>query len=184
MLRAPGGHRTAKNFRGAPPRDPGPPRAERAPLPPPHKGQGPLTWRETRERDKNHSTRDSHVVPHHGTNRAVLRLTAQIGRDAVLSESYGRGYLPCRRGLKYPIPAPPILAKAGLSPVRACSANANQTNQLIILNPNTIHISETLEPRLGQKPRWSRPCPKSGARKGKKNEKERSPTFVKGRTDL
>jgi hypothetical protein len=32
------------------------------------------------------------VVPHHGTNWAALRLTAQIGRDAVLSESYGRGY--------------------------------------------------------------------------------------------
>ena len=41
---------------------------------------------------KNHSTQDSHVVPHHGTNWAALRLTAQIGRDAVLSESYGRGY--------------------------------------------------------------------------------------------
>ena len=40
---------------------------------------------------KNHSTQDSHVVPHHGTNWAALRLTAQIGRDAVLSESYGRG---------------------------------------------------------------------------------------------
>lgn len=32
------------------------------------------------------------MVPHHGTNWAALRLTAQIGRDAVLSESYGRGY--------------------------------------------------------------------------------------------
>ena len=31
------------------------------------------------------------MVPHHGTNWAALRLTAQIGRDAVLSESYGRG---------------------------------------------------------------------------------------------
>jgi hypothetical protein len=40
----------------------------------------------------NHSIRDSHVVPHHGTNRTVLRLTSQIGRDAVLSKSYGRGY--------------------------------------------------------------------------------------------
>lgn len=35
------------------------------------------------------------MVPHHGTNWAALRLTAQIGRDAVLSESYGRGYLSC-----------------------------------------------------------------------------------------
>jgi hypothetical protein len=31
------------------------------------------------------------VVPHRGTNWAVLWLTLQIGRDAVLSESYGRG---------------------------------------------------------------------------------------------
>ena len=40
---------------------------------------------------KNHSTQDSRVVPHRGTNWAVLWLTLQIGRDAVLSESYGRG---------------------------------------------------------------------------------------------
>ena len=43
-------------------------------------------------RCKNHSTQDSRVVPHRGTNWAALRLTAQIGRDAVLSKSYGRGY--------------------------------------------------------------------------------------------
>ena len=43
------------------------------------------------ERCKNHSTQDSRVVPHRGTNWAALRLTAQIGRDAVLSKSYGRG---------------------------------------------------------------------------------------------
>ena len=43
-------------------------------------------------RAKNHSTQDSRVVPHRGTSWAALRLTAQIGRDAVLSESYGRGY--------------------------------------------------------------------------------------------
>lgn len=42
--------------------------------------------------NKNHSTRDSQVVPHLGTNRAALSLTSQIGRDAVLSESYGRGW--------------------------------------------------------------------------------------------
>lgn len=40
---------------------------------------------------KNHSTQDSHVVPHHGTNWAALWFTSQIGRDAVLSKSYGRG---------------------------------------------------------------------------------------------
>ena len=33
------------------------------------------------------------MVPHRSTNRAVLWLTAQIGRDAVLSESYGRRHL-------------------------------------------------------------------------------------------
>jgi hypothetical protein len=71
-------------------------------------GRSPARAREGRRRQgkergeaqnrgrKNHSTRDSHVVPHHGTNRAVLRLTAQIGRDAVLSESYGRGYITMR----------------------------------------------------------------------------------------
>ena len=32
------------------------------------------------------------MVPHRGTNWAALWLTAQIGRDAVLSKSYGRGY--------------------------------------------------------------------------------------------
>ena len=56
-------------------------------------------------RKKNHSTQDSHVVPHHGTNWAALRLTSQIGRDAVLSESYGRGYWCSRPRPKSP-PAP------------------------------------------------------------------------------
>jgi hypothetical protein len=32
------------------------------------------------------------VVPHHGTDQAAHWLTAQIGRDAVLSVSYGRRY--------------------------------------------------------------------------------------------
>ena len=45
----------------------------------------------TYTRRQNHSTQDSRVVPHRGTNWAALRLTSQIGRDAVLSESYGRG---------------------------------------------------------------------------------------------
>lgn len=44
-----------------------------------------------KKKRKNHSTQDSRVVPHRGTNWAALWLTAQIGRDAVLSESYGRG---------------------------------------------------------------------------------------------
>jgi hypothetical protein len=44
------------------------------------------------ELEKNHGTQDSRVVPHRGTNWAALWLTAQIKRDAVLSESYGRGY--------------------------------------------------------------------------------------------
>ena len=42
---------------------------------------------------QNHSIQDSHVVPHHGTNWTALWLTAQIGRDAVLSESYDHGYM-------------------------------------------------------------------------------------------
>ena len=46
----------------------------------------------TTTKKKNHSTQDSRVVPHRGTNWAALWLTAQIERDAVLSESYGRGY--------------------------------------------------------------------------------------------
>ena len=33
------------------------------------------------------------MVPHRGTNWAALWLTAQIRRDAVLSESYGRRHL-------------------------------------------------------------------------------------------
>ena len=33
---------------------------------------------------------DSCVVPHRSTNDSALWLTAQIGRDAVLSESYGQ----------------------------------------------------------------------------------------------
>jgi hypothetical protein len=44
-----------------------------------------------REKKRNHGTEDSRVVPHRGTDWAALRLTAQIERDAVLSESYGRG---------------------------------------------------------------------------------------------
>ena len=44
-----------------------------------------------KEKAKNHSTQDSRVVPHRGTNWAALWLTSQIGRDAVLSKSYGRG---------------------------------------------------------------------------------------------
>ena len=43
--------------------------------------------------EKNHSTQDSRVVPHRGTNWAAPWLTSQIGRDAVLSRSYGRGCL-------------------------------------------------------------------------------------------
>ena len=46
-------------------------------------------------KEQNHSTQDSRVVPHRGTNWAVLWLTLQIGRDAVLSESYGRGCMLC-----------------------------------------------------------------------------------------
>ena len=44
------------------------------------------------DKNKNFSTQDSHVVPQHGTDRAAQCLTSQIGRDAVLSLSYGRRY--------------------------------------------------------------------------------------------
>ncbi len=47
------------------------------------------------------------MVPHRGTNLAALRLTLQIGRDAVLSESYGRG---CYIGFYVP-----YMPKVGLS---------------------------------------------------------------------
>ena len=56
---------------------------------------GQRGWRDDRKRNenaKNHSTQDSRVVPHRGTNWAAPWLTSQIGRDAVLSRSYGRGY--------------------------------------------------------------------------------------------
>ena len=39
------------------------------------------------------------MVPHRGTNWAAPWLTSQIGRDAVLSRSYGRGYI-----LRFPTP--------------------------------------------------------------------------------
>jgi hypothetical protein len=50
-----------------------------------------LEKKKEKKRKENHSTQDSRVVPHRGTNWAAPWLTAQIGRDAVLSESYGRG---------------------------------------------------------------------------------------------
>ena len=55
------------------------------------------------------------MVPHRGTNWAALRLTAQIGRDAVLSESYGRRWEcalccgACARGIQPAPPAPIFL---------------------------------------------------------------------------
>ena len=58
-------------------------------------------------RNKNHSTQDSRVVPHHGTNWAALWLTAQIRRDAVLSESYGHGYTLSTERAFNPPPSPP-----------------------------------------------------------------------------
>ena len=39
---------------------------------------------------KTYSTRYSHVVPHHSTDRARWGLTAEIGRDPVFSPLYGR----------------------------------------------------------------------------------------------
>ena len=68
---------------------------------------------------KNHSTQDSHVVPHHGTNWAALRLTAQIGRDAVLSESCGRGYW---------CPSPGLLCTSRSPPSHRTASASNSRN--------------------------------------------------------
>ena len=53
----------------------------------------PKRMREKQKVIRNHSTQDSRVVPHRGTNWAAPWLTSQIGRDAVLSRSYGRGWI-------------------------------------------------------------------------------------------
>ena len=41
---------------------------------------------------KNHSTQDSHVVPHRATNWAIIDLASQSGRDGAFFDFYGRGY--------------------------------------------------------------------------------------------
>ena len=61
-----------------------------------------ISWQFCEKRE-NHGTQDSRVVPHRGTNWAALWLTAQIGRDAVLSESYGRGYQYQQRMVHIPL---------------------------------------------------------------------------------
>jgi len=43
-----------------------------------------------RKKNKNYSTRYSRVVSHRSTDRAIARLTSEIGRDPVLSSMYGR----------------------------------------------------------------------------------------------
>lgn len=93
--------------------------------PPMGRGRGRRGKREVKKKEvgvgggKNHSTQDSHVVPHHGTNWAALRLTAQIGRDAVLSESYGRGCWYTGPQAKYPSPRlPPPAARPRTAPTR------------------------------------------------------------------
>ena len=85
-------------------------------------GRGSRTTKKNKVRalpgSKNHSTQDSHVVPHHGTNWAALRLTSQIGRDAVLSESYGRGCLYTRPRPRYPsTPQPPAPGRTSPLPL-------------------------------------------------------------------
>ena len=67
--------------------------APRKEFPLKHKSTAFFIIKTQKKETKNHSTQDSRVVPHRGTNQAALWLTSQIGRDAVLSESYGRGYL-------------------------------------------------------------------------------------------
>ena len=49
------------------------------------------------------------MVPHRGTNWAAPWLTSQIGRDAVLSRSYGRGY-----PLRFPVPYLPHFSDPAL----------------------------------------------------------------------
>ena len=43
------------------------------------------------KRSKNHSTQDSHVVPHRATNWAIIDLASQSGRDGAFFDFYGRG---------------------------------------------------------------------------------------------
>lgn len=50
-----------------------------------------LIMQQAKKQKENHGTRDSHVVPHRGTNRALFSLTSWIGRGRVLYEGYGRG---------------------------------------------------------------------------------------------
>jgi hypothetical protein len=72
---------------------------------------------------------DSCVVPHRSTNRAVLWLTAQIGRDAVLSESYGRRqqtrlstrYIAYKKNF-FPLGRPPTAATLEQTPARPPTA--------------------------------------------------------------
>ena len=80
----------------------------------------------TKLKNKNHSTQDSRVVPHRGTNQAALWLTAQIRRDAVLSESYGRGYRYCVE-LAYV----PILVCL-FSPESDCRKKDGYSNKLLL----------------------------------------------------
>ena len=64
------------------------------------------------------------MVPHRGTNWAAHRLTAQIGRDAVLSVSYGRG---CRTqsGADYVNVVNVFLAGPEVVLGRSCNPNYN-----------------------------------------------------------
>jgi len=51
-------------------------------------GSGPST--QGKKKRETLASTDSCVVPHRSTNDSALWLTAQIRRDAVLSESYGQ----------------------------------------------------------------------------------------------
>ena len=89
-------------------------------------------------RAKNHSTQDSHVVPHHGTSWAAPWLTAQIRRDAVLSESYGRGCLT-------------LLLKQGKSDLRPCLKIKKKIGQLNSLTTTTNAFSD-IQRKVDQPP--------------------------------
>ena len=56
--------------------------------------QFPQTWKATQTGPpghKNHSTQDSHLVPHGGTDWAIHDLASQSGRDGAFFAFYGRG---------------------------------------------------------------------------------------------
>ena len=66
--------------------------------------------------------RSSRAVPHPSTNRALRRLTSEVGRDPVRSTRYGRQrLLLCWHSVAAPAPAPPAAPR----PIHACAVCRN-----------------------------------------------------------